>query len=264
VAVVVAAADADEGDARADPGVEVRMLLGGAVVRDLDDVHRRHAADLAGECGLGAGLEVAEGEDMGALDVGRENDAGVVDAVVLVAAVLAAACSVAGRRPQDTPRDRPAGVGEATGQAGGRRRHGGAGSVDGLGGLPVAVVRPLARAGENRRAAPAAECAGDAPDVVGVEVREHDQVERLDAPAAEAAVDERGVGAGVDEHGTAVAAAQEHGVALTDVALDDRPVGDGAAMLPPGREEPADGERDHEERDRPREPAAEAEAGPGG
>ena len=60
-------------------------------------------------------------------------------------------------------------------------------------------------------------------DVVGVEVGEHDGVEGGDPEAGQAAVDQRRVGAGVDEDRPVRAAAQHDGVALADVADDDAP-----------------------------------------
>ena len=59
--------------------------------------------------------------------------------------------------------------------------------------------------------------------MVGVEVGEHDGVEGGDAEVAQAAVDQRRVGTGVDEHGAVRAAAQDDGVALPDVADHDPP-----------------------------------------
>jgi hypothetical protein len=46
---VVVLADADQRDSRADLFVQGRGLLGGAVVRDLDDVHRADPRDLPRE-----------------------------------------------------------------------------------------------------------------------------------------------------------------------------------------------------------------------
>ena len=54
--------------------------------------------------------------------------------------------------------------------------------------------------------------------MVGVEVGEDHGVEGVDAELAQAAVDQRRVGAGVDEDGTVRTAAQHDGVALADVA----------------------------------------------
>ena len=63
-----------------------------------------------------------------------------------------------------------------------------------------------------------ADGAAEPVDVVGVEVGEDDGVEGRDPQAAQAAVDQRRVGAGVDEDRPVRAAAQDDGVTLADVA----------------------------------------------
>ena len=65
--------------------------------------------------------------------------------------------------------------------------------------------------------------AAQSVDVVGVEVGEHHGVEGGDTEIGQAAVDQRGVGACVDEDGPVRAAAQHDGVTLADVADDDPP-----------------------------------------
>ncbi len=64
---------------------------------------------------------------------------------------------------------------------------------------------------------------GDAVDVVGVEVREHQQRDVGDAEPAQAAVDRGRVGPGVHDHAGAAAGVQDERVALADVARDQHP-----------------------------------------
>jgi hypothetical protein len=129
VPVVVVAADADERHPGPEACVERRVLLGGSVVGDLDDVHGRAVGDDRRDGSLGVGLDVPEGEDAGALNVDGQDDARVVDRV---AGVLSR-CGPATRTawwPEDPPGQRPAGVGEVAGHSGHAARHRGARGPD--------------------------------------------------------------------------------------------------------------------------------------
>ena len=70
--------------------------------------------------------------------------------------------------------------------------------------------------------------------MVGIEVRQDEQVEVDDPDAGEASRQRSRIGARVDE-GDAVGRADEDGVALPDVAREDRPVRTGGSA---GRQGP--------------------------
>ena len=119
------------------------------------------------------------------------------------------------------------------------------------------------RAGQDRWTSTVPERAREAVDVVGVEVREDDEIQRRDVPATETAVDAGRVRAGVDQHGSFGSAAQQHRVALADVALDHAPVLRRAtADEEAWRDQPAEDHGQHEHPHRPREPAPGARTPP--
>jgi hypothetical protein len=211
VPVAVVGTDADERDGRAGGVVEPRVLVGGAVVRHLDDVDPRHLVARRGEqAPLRRRGEVAEVEQGEApVRAARQGAPEGDDARVVPRG------GARGWRPQD----RPAEVAEDAAHA---RRH-----LDRLG-SPVDehvddVLVGVAAHGPDQRPADAPRDDVDGADVVDVEVREDEQVDAVDAEAAEAAAQRLLVVAHVDERDLA-RAADEHRVALADVALGHGPV----------------------------------------
>jgi hypothetical protein len=211
VPVAVVGTDADERDGGADDVVEPRVLVGRAVVRHLDDVGPRHlVARRREQAPLRRRGEVAEVEQGEAPDRAARQGAPEGDDARVVARRRARV-----RRPEDGPAE----VAEDTAHA---RRH-----LDQLGSpvdehvddglVGVAAHRP------DQRPADAPRDDVDGAHVVGVEVREHEQVDAVDAEAAEAAAQRLLVVAHVDERDLA-RAADQHRVALPDVALGHRPV----------------------------------------
>ncbi len=251
MAVVVVLPDADQRHPRADRRVQRSVLLGRAVVRDLDDVHRGHASEGGDEGSLRIGLEVAQRQHRDAVDVGVHDEAGVVDPVVDVLAGRAAPGLRAGR-PQEAP-GQPRG---SAVRAGGGGRHRGTRRPDRRRGGPEALGWSRARADQDRWAPTVPERARETVDVVGVEVRQDDEIQRRHVPAAEAAVDAARLRAGVDEDGSFGSAAQQHRVALTDVALHDAPVLRRATAHEAWRDHPAEDGGQHEQAGGPREPGA--------
>ena len=108
--------------------------------------------------------------------------------------------------------------------------------------------RPQQRGVPDRLHLPTAQHAGQAVDVVGVEVAEQDQGHVGDAGLPQAAVDCGRVRTGVDDDGGRRPGAQQKRLTLADVADDDRPVRRGPGGL--GRQavtDRGDGERgDHQ------------------
>ncbi len=110
-------------------------------------------------------------------------------------------------------------------------------------GLPAhQLKRPTRLSGRpdrNGARRPPAQRPGQPADVVGVQVAEHDEIERADPEPAKASVDRPVLRAGVDQHGPPRPAGGEHQrVALADIAGDDGP-SDGwpARRHDPGRDQ---------------------------
>jgi hypothetical protein len=252
MSVVVVLPDADQRDARPNRRVQRRVLLGRAVMGDLDDVHRGHAFHGGHQGALGIGLQVTQRQHGDPADLRVHDEAGVVDPVVGAVAGRAAA-GLRGWWPEDAPRQsgrptvRPGGGGRHRGARGPHRRLGG----------PDALNRPPARAGQDGWTSAVAERAREAVDVVGVEVREDDEVQLRHVPATQAAVDAGRIRARVDQHGSFGSAAQQHRVALADVALDDTPaLRRATADEEAWRDQPAQDHRQHDQSQGPREPAS--------
>jgi hypothetical protein len=188
---------------------------------DLEDVDVREVGDGSEEAPLGGGLQVAEEQHGEPLGADQQGDAGVVGAVVRE-------CRADGGWPEDLPVERaePAPL-----------PHCGADHRDVGGGCLAADVDGLFRwlvegGGLDGAHCPAAQHAGKAVDVVGVEVGEYQKGDGGDAEPAEAAVGEVGLGSGVDHHGGAGTCGQHEGVSLSHIAGDHapvlrRPAGDG-------------------------------------
>ncbi len=232
--VAVVRPDPDEGDPGADGPVEGGVLVRRAVVRHLDDVDAGQLGARGGQepplRRLGEVAEVEEGQAPRGAPGPRPpegHDARVV------------AGRDAGRRP-GRPEDRPAEVAQEAAEARTSVDH--LGPCHGEGVDEPLVGRPAGRADEH--AVDPAHHDGGGAHVVGVEVGEHQQVDAVDAEPAQAAAERLLVVADVDERRPS-RAADQHGIALPDVALGDRPVvGHGRALARAHPDDPASG--DHE------------------
>jgi hypothetical protein len=200
--VVVVGPHRDDADARVDALVEFCALVAGAVVGHLHDVDRR-GRPLGHELHLIALAEVAEEEGV---EITREPE-GDARSIASQRRVF--------ERPQDGPRqgaEHP--LIAPYGFVDGRTR----GDHPAHHGL---VCRPVGRADEH--GVGQADGGVEATDVVEVEVREHEQVEVLDPHPVETGAECLRLRAGVDQRDP-VAASDEHGIALPDVAGGDPPV----------------------------------------
>ncbi|EYT62165.1 hypothetical protein H489_0114200 [Curtobacterium flaccumfaciens UCD-AKU] len=233
VPVRVVRTDPDQPDARGEPPVELRVLVRRAVVRHLHDVDRpRRQSPGAPEPALRRLPQVTEedpGQTHGAGTAvrrpGDQHDARVVAGV-----------TAAGQGPGDPPDERPEGAGDPV--VGGPDVHTRA---------PQVVDHPAVRRasdGSDQGGLDRVRHGSHRADVVAVEVRQDEQVDPADPEQVQARQEPFLVVAGVHE-GNGVVAAEQHGVALPDVARGHRPVaGDGAA-----HHEHRDGDRcdtDHE------------------
>ncbi len=212
VPVPVSGTGRDDRQARPDPLVQFGFLVCGAVVGDLDDIHRVPLRTLPQEGLLRGRFEVTEQEQRQARGPHQQGHAGIVRPL--------------GRRarrggPQHLPVQRP---GPAPlplgcrhdGYAGGRR-----GPPD-EGGLPGGLLVP---GGLNHTDRPAAQHPGQAGHVVGMEVREQDQRHPAHAQRAQAVVHRAGLRSGVHHHGRSRSDGEYGGVTLAHRALDVAPVG---------------------------------------
>jgi hypothetical protein len=208
--VRVVGPDPDEPDRGTEPVVQRRVLIGGSVVRDLDDVDRsRRVRAGTPEPTLRALVQVPEEErrrtpvaSPAGLDT--DDEAGLVPAH---------------RRRRRRPHDSPRQTAERSRRADGATSDVGAARAERLD--HPGVLRPAVRTNE-RDPDPIRDRA-DGSHVIGVEVGRDEHVDPPDAEQPETRPEPFGVVPGVDEHhGTAVA--DEHGVALTDVAHPVPPV----------------------------------------
>ena len=202
MSVAVVRSHADEPDPRVEFAVELRILIGAAVVRDLDHVDAGHGEPPA-EVGLRLLAEVAEQRGAGeARPDDVEGDAGVVTGFG------------AGRRAERLPPGRADGARQTDRrglQAGARRGE--------------AFEQPLIRRFARRAVQDDRSSTDQRPgaaDVVEVEVREHEQIDPVDAEGGEAAIHRGGLRTGVDE-GDRLAGSPERRIALADVAHRDLP-----------------------------------------
>nr|WP_260233049.1 hypothetical protein [Curtobacterium sp. JUb34] len=212
MAVRVVRADADESDTGRELSVQQWVLVRRTVVRDLHDVERAGGQPTTGTESTLRGLaQVAEehpGQARGAAVArrwfGHEHDAGVVAGV-----------RVARTRPHDAPADRP----EHTGHP-----------VVGPPDVDATALQVPHDAGVRCTTDGTDQCRVDhardlvhRTDVVAIEVREDEQVDPADPQQLEAGAQALRVVPGVDQR-RAHAAADQHGVPLSDVARSDRPV----------------------------------------
>nr|WP_260215214.1 hypothetical protein [Curtobacterium sp. PhB78] len=238
MAVGVVRADADESDTGRELPVQQRVLVGRTVVRDLHDVdgvcwQRTAGADPTLR-GLPQVTEEHPGQARRAVGtwrrLGDEHDARVVAGV-----------RAARARPHHTPTERPEHAGHPV-----------VGLPDvGATALQVlhdAAVRRTADRSDERRVDDARDLV-DRPDVVAVEVREDEQVDPADPQQVEARPEAVRVVPGVNQ-GRAVAATDQHGVTLSDVARRDRPVArDGTAHDQHRNRDGGDTDHDDDSRD---------------
>ncbi|GGK41062.1 hypothetical protein GCM10010124_37420 [Pilimelia terevasa] len=232
VPVPVAAARRDQRDRGADRVEEAGLLVGAAVVGDLQDLR----ADRPGggeQLLLAFHLGVTGEQDRHPAHL-RDDDQRVVVGVRPGAAQRGGRAEGGQPRragPEGPPRPRHArraGQRRADG-----RRQASAGHVPGDGGGDDGVDHP------------AAGHAGHPRDVVEVEVAEDQQPHAAHPQRGEAAVDRRRLRPRVDDHGVGAAGRQDDGVALAHVARHRHP----ARRRPAGGDEP-DGKRPHDARGR--------------
>jgi hypothetical protein len=247
--VGVVGARRDDGQPGSQAGEQSRVLESRAVVRDFQHVDTGQARYGAEQGSLGGGLQVAGEQHGDPLGADEEGDAGVVGAVV-------GQRRADGGRPQDLP------VEAAEPAPLPRRRPddrdaGGGGLTADVGGL---VVRLVEGGGLDRAHRTAPQDSGQAVDVVGVEVGEHQERDGGDAEVAQAAVGEGGFRSGVDDHGGAGARREDQGVALADVAGDKTPVGRWPSGDGPGQGGRAEHREEQQERDGGGRPGAVGEA----
>lgn len=216
-----------------------------------DDVRPRPGGQRPVQALLGRGLDVTGRQHGPVLDVEQDDEGRVVDPRPVRRPLPGRPLPgrplpgrpVTGRPggPQHPPPHLPGGAGHPG--AAGHRRHP-VGAENPLH-LADAVGRLGQRTGEDLADGPPVQRAGQAGHVVGVEVAQDDEVERVHAQVLEAAVDGRGVGACVDEHGRRRAAAGDQGAALADVAGHGQP----SRRRPGGASQPAQGPGQDDERD---------------
>jgi hypothetical protein len=232
VPVGVAAPGLDHGELRPRAGEQVgQARVGGAVVRDLEDLDRRRV-ERRHEVRLGV-----PGEEQVGLAVRREEDD---RALVRVEPRQARVAGPEHAQPEAAEAERVARARDRDGDApapGGRQR--------------VRVLR--ARSGEARVEHPpdveAVEHAGGAADVVPLRVRQHEEREPADAEPAELGGDVRLRRPLVDEHG-AFAHLQQDRVALADVEERDPQAAGrrrGRRGKPPARRHERDGGEEQRE-----------------
>jgi hypothetical protein len=194
------------------------------------------------EIGLGVELHVAGQQDAAGRCGRPEHDRGVVDGgAVLAVDVLRGAVGGQDVEREGRPREAP-----ARGQLEHRRA-----DLRGLLCDPPEGPGRLARRPQRDPAGrPAPQRAGEAAHVIGVQVRDDHEGQRVDAESAQAGVRRAVVGTGVDEDRLARnARGEDERVALADVARDHHPVrGWPAGADHPGRHQDQ-GQTDHDRQD---------------
>ncbi len=208
VAVRVAGTDRGQRDLRPDRVEERRVLLATAVVRDLEHIGLQHDAALA-QRPLRVSLEIAGEQHAHAMGHQAQHDGAVVG--VAVRAVprgrvehLPGDLAAPSYLPDLGPGHRHLALLQPTEQ-------------------PLALDRRLVeRTDLHLTDLPPAQHARDALDVVGMQVRQHEQRHLLHPQPAQAAVDRARVGASVDHQNTGVEA-HDVAVALAHVARHDQP-----------------------------------------
>jgi hypothetical protein len=211
--VAVVGADRDESEARVEAVVQGGALIGGAVVRDFDDVHGRDGAGRQQSL-LAALVEVPEEQRTEPVSLRLDHDAPLVAGGSVGRGHPGAARR--GGRPQEPPRGLSERAGHPLRPRVDRHARGTQPCQDrvvGLadGGAHEDMLRPVDHSGE-------------AADMIGVVVGEHEQCQPGDAETVEAGGGGLRLAADVD-HRHLAAVPQEQRVALADVAGGDGPVG---------------------------------------
>jgi hypothetical protein len=219
MAVVVVAPHRDQRGPRVDGPYQIRILECGAVMGHLQHVGAQLRLGAKQRC-LGRGLHVAgeQHPDPGVLGV--QDEAGVVGRRALAVDESPRPDQPPGQTPHDATLPHRA---DRHGDARGRR--------------PAAhPIRLIGRIVERRNLhlpdRPAAQHTGQALHVIGVKVGEHHEGDMADSKVAQAAIDQRRVGPGVDHHGGSCLDRQDESVALAHVAGHQHPPG----RWPAGRE----------------------------
>ena len=211
VAVGVVGADGDQGDPRLARRQEVWVGVGAPVVRHLEHVGPQvHPG--AEDARLGLGAQVAGEQHRHPVGGGPYDHRQVVRR-----RGRRRPCRVGRQHLQREPADGPPIPGHERGALG-------AGIAD----EAVQPTDPVIGGRQGRCGhdphLPAVQRPGQAPGVIGVEVREQDHRQGVDAEPGQAPVDGRDVGAGVHQHAGAGTRRQDEGVPRPDVAGDrDRP-----------------------------------------
>jgi hypothetical protein len=237
VSVGIALADRDDAEARHDGGEEIRVLLRAAVVRDLQHVGLEVLPPILKQDLLDRRLDVSCQQDVERCAVhvhGDGHDDGVVvgpgvlaRAVLGHAAVAHAAVAHAGGCPERVlglrPQHAPGHVADLALLVGPHPDDGDSGGS----GEAVDLRGSARRIIDSRRLdfadLAALEQAGEAVDVVGMEVGEDREGNVGDIESPGTCVLLGGVGAGVHGDGRVRGEIEEHAVALADVADGERP-----------------------------------------
>ena len=209
--VRVVRADGDQRDPGAARGQEGRIGVGTAVVRHLEHVRPQVHAGRQETC-LGGSAQVAGEQDPDTARGHPHDEREVVGLRGGDRPLWHRRQHLDGHRPHRAPVPRHEHGSARTGP-GDQRVHRGS---------PVVVRRE--RAGGHHADRPSVECSGEAADVVGVEMGEQNQRQRVDAEPVQAAVHRTDRRAGVDQHALPSTGRQHQRVALTDVAGDDHGV----------------------------------------
>ncbi|ODU00704.1 MAG: hypothetical protein ABS81_22790 [Pseudonocardia sp. SCN 72-86] len=235
VPVAVAGPDRDQHDPRRHRGEELAQAVSRAVVGHLQDVGaQRHAG--REQVGLRRDLDVPGQQHRPRRCLGAHHERAVVDGCPVPGIDVEGRVHGAEHVEHQTGPGQPLPCPE---------RHDGRARLPGLHAEAAQGRAGLARRADRDPAdSPAPQRARHPADVVGVQVADHDEVERVHAQPGEAGVDRTIVGAGVDEHRVPGCAGGEHErVALPDVARDDRPPG--------GRPARCDDARRHQDEQQP-------------
>lgn len=212
VPVTIGRADGDHGEPGPEPRVQLRVLVRGAVVRDLDDIHRTQVRMVPQEGLLRGRFEIAEQEQGQPRTPDQQGDARVVGTL---------GRRPGRRRPEHLPLERsgPPPLPRHRPYDGYARA--GRGPVDQLR-LPRRLFQ---RGGLNHTHRPAPQHSGQASHVVGVKVRQHQHRHPAHAQGTQAGIHGSGIGPGVHHQGLARAEGQYRGVPLPHGALHVAPVG---------------------------------------
>ncbi len=230
MAVRVVPPGGDQGEPGPDRAEQPRILERRAVVGHFEHIHRRQRRVFAQQPLLGRRFEIAEKQQRGTMGHPYEQgDAGVVRLVGAQGGPRARPQHPPGERPDPPLLPRP-GTDHRHPCPGGRSPH-----ERGL------LRRLLRERGLDHADRPVPQDTGQPADMVGVEVGEQQQRNACDAEFPQTAVGRPGVGAGVHDHGRALARRQHDGVALPDVTHRERP-----ARRRPAGDEPGDRRRSYD------------------